>query len=109
MPNVEVNLDTNATPPVTTNPKEAPVDHGNGTVTWRPKAGQTFTFVSLTGLPNPPFSAPVITPGSVSVSDSYTNPGTYPYVITVIYNGVTYSSAGGGLGGTGGSSTVKNK
>ncbi len=91
---VQVSLNTNANPPVTVNPQIHDVNPGNGTIKWERANNQTFTFASLSWLPNPPFGTPSVSDSEITVTDN--NPGVntyYPYVIVVNYNGQPYSSA----------------
>ena len=119
---IQVKLDTNANPPVTTVPNSLPVNRGNNQIEWTPFANETFTFVSLTGLPTPPFSGLTVNSSSITVNDDNTAAGNYPYTITVSYGGTTYSSQGlfadppprgpgmppRPIGGGGDSPTIKN-
>jgi hypothetical protein len=89
---IQVKLDTSANPPVTTIPEQTPVNNGNNTIEWTPFANQDFTFTSLTGLPNPPFSGLSVTASKISVQDDNTAAGTYAYTIVVTYNNQEYST-----------------
>lgn len=112
MPNVHVSLNVNANPPVTCNPQHVPVDRGNASINWVPAAQQNFTFVSLSGLPNPPFTAPTVTNNQITVTDNNRNNGPdvyYPYTLVVTLNGVQYSTAAGGITEQSTGPTVKNK
>ena len=89
---IQVKLDTSANPPVTTIPQHASINRGNNEITWTPFAQQSFTFVSLTGLPTPPFSGLSVSSSQITVQDDNTATGDFPYTITVSYNGMNYSS-----------------
>jgi hypothetical protein len=109
---IEVKLNTAANPPVTVQPQIHSVNRGNETITWVPFAQQNFTFVSLTGLPNPPFSNLSVTDAKITITDDNQNTGApvdYLYTVVVCSGGVEYSSAPIKI--TGGSSdpTIKNK
>lgn len=91
---VQVSLNTSANPPVSVNPQVHDVNQGNQTVKWERANNQTFTFASVSGLPNPPFSNLSVSDSEVTISDD--NPGVdayYLYTIVVNYNGQQYSSA----------------
>jgi len=90
---IQVKLDPTATPPVTLIPKNQAVNRGNESIEWTPFASESFTFKSLTGLPNPPFSNLSVTNSMVTVTDNNTGAGDYPYTIVVTLNGTDYSSA----------------
>src|SRR5690348_8981212 len=90
---VQVSLDTTANPPVTVNPRVHDVNRGNQTVTWERASNQTFTFSSLSGLPNPPFGTPSVSDSEITVSDNNTGPVAYGYTIVVTYNNQQYSTA----------------
>lgn len=109
---VQVSLNPTGHPPVTVNPPVHNVNHGNETITWERAAQQNFTFVSLTGLPSPPFSSPSISDSEISVTDNNQNNGTetsYPYILVVTANGQQYSSAGSRIQQQSGGPTIKNK
>lgn len=116
MPQIQVKLDTSANPPVTTIPNQQGVNNGNHQIEWTPFAQETFTFVSLTGLPDPPFSQLNVTNSQITVQDDNTATGEYAYTITVSYQGNNYSTNSTALygkanhpmvgGGTG--PTIKN-
>lgn len=106
---IQVKLDTTATPPVTLIPEHPSVNRGNSTIEWTPFANQSFTFTSLTfTTPGNPFSNISVTNGEVTAQDNNQGPGDYPYVVVVTSGGTQYSSASGGIGGTGGGATIKN-
>lgn len=112
MPQVKVSLNITASPPVTLNPNNCPVNPGNDTIRWvedpqSPTKG--FTFSSLTGLPDPPFDNLTKTATEISVDDDNTAAAEYPYTIAVSYNNTLYSSAGAKIGGNPGDPTVNNK
>ncbi len=94
MTQIQVKLDTNYNPPVTVIPNKPSVNRGNSQIEWTPFGQQAFTFVSLTGLPNPPFSGLSVTSSKITVQDDNTAAGEYPYVITVSSGGNTYSTDG---------------
>ena len=109
---IEVKLDINADPPVTVQPQIHSVNRGNHTIEWVPFAQENFTFVSLTGLPNPPFSNLSVTYTKITVSDDNQNTGAaveYTYVIVVCSNGTEYSSAVNVIKEGSGDPTIKNK
>lgn len=109
---VQVSLNPTGHPPVTVNPQVQNVNHGNETIRWERAAQQSFTFVSLTGLPNPPFSAPTVSDSEISVTDNNPNNGTetsYPYIIVVSANGQQYSSAASRIAQQSGGPTIKNR
>lgn len=108
MATIHVSLDTNANPPVTCSPKNQNINRGNDSINWKPAAQQSFTFSSLTGLPNPPFTTPVISDDEITVSDNNTGAGDYPYTLTVMSNGVPYSTDSS-MGTGDGDPTIKNK
>lgn len=90
---VQVSLDTSANPPVTVNPRVHNVDNGNQTVKWERANNQTFTFASLSGLPNPPFGTPpTVSDSEITISDDNTSAAAYGYTIVVNYNGQQYST-----------------
>jgi len=93
---IQVSLNTSANPPVTVQPPIHDVNNGNQTIKWERASNQTFTFTSLSGLPNPPFSSPSVSATEISVVDNNQNNGPavyYPYTIVVTQNGVQYSSS----------------
>lgn len=90
---VQVSLDTTANPPVTVNPRVHDVNRGNQTIKWERANNQTFSFSSLSGLPNPPFGTPSISDSEISISDDNTGAAAYGYTIVVSYNGNQYSTA----------------
>lgn len=90
---VQVSLDTTADPPVTVNPRVHDVNSGNQTIKWERASNQTFTFTSLTGLPNPPFGTPSVSASEITVTDNNTSAAAYGYNITVTLNNVSYSTA----------------
>lgn len=92
MSTIHVSLNTNADPPVTCRPRNQPMNRGNDPINWKPAANQSFTFSSLTGLPNPPFTTPIITDNEITVSDNNQAPHEYTYTLTVMYNGLSYST-----------------
>jgi hypothetical protein len=124
MTQIQVKLDTSANPPVTVQPQVQSINRGNSQIQWTPFASQNFTFVSLTGLPNPPFSGLSVTSSSITVQDDNTVAGDYTYTITVSSGGNNYDTNGTisadppgrghshakaeGLLGGGGSPTIKN-
>lgn len=108
MSQIQVSLDTSASPPVTCSPKHQGVNNGNQTLYWTPAQNQSFTFKSLVFLNNPTcFSNLTITASQISVTDDNTTPGDYPYILTVTYNGTDYNTTGGVAGG-GGDPSIKN-
>lgn len=108
MSTIHVSLDTSADPPVTCNPKHQNMNRGNDAIDWKPAANQSFTFSSLTGLPNPPFSTPSVSDSEITVTDDNQGAGDYPYTLTVMLNGLSYTTTSST--GTGGSDpTVNNK
>ena len=109
-----VTLNTAAKPPVTVSPNPYDVtSKGLSEITWAPASGQTFKFVSLTPANNPSvFSAPTVTDGAIYMNDTNNNAGPaigYQYTIVVSLNGVNYSSATTGIGGTGGAPVIRNR
>jgi len=93
---IQVTLTPGANPPVTVQPPIHDVNNGNQTIKWERASNQTFTFTSLSGLPNPPFSSPSVSATEISVVDNNQNNGPavyYPYTIVVTQNGVQYSSS----------------
>lgn len=90
---VQVSLDTTADPPVTVNPRVHDVNNGNQTIKWERASNQTFTFTSLTGLPNPPFDTPSVSASEITVTDNNTGAAAYGYNITVTLNNVSYGTA----------------
>jgi len=90
---VQVSLDTSANPPVTVNPRVHDVNNGNQTIKWERASNQTFTFTSLTGLPNPPFGTPSVSDSEITVTDNNTSAAAYGYTIVVTYNGQQYSTS----------------
>lgn len=112
MATIHVSLDTSANPPVTCSPVHQPMNRGNDSINWKPAANQTFTFASLTGLPNPPFSTPSVSDGEVTISDNNQNNGpevAYPYTLCVEFNGQTYCTGPVNPTGGNGNPTVNNK
>lgn len=109
MSTIHVSLDTTANPPVTCNPKHQPMNSGNDAINWKPAANQSFTFSSLSGLPNPPFTAPIVTDSEITVTDNNQAGGEYPYTLTVMLNGLSYSTAASSpMSASGGDPTIKN-
>ncbi|MEO5621910.1 MAG: hypothetical protein ABJB02_05905 [Dokdonella sp.] len=109
---IQVKLDPNANPPVTVLPVHQSVNHGNQTLIWVPFANENFAFVSLTGLPNPPFSNPAVSASKITVTDNNQNNGpevVYPYTIVVSANGTSYSSAKASPILGNGNPTINNK
>jgi len=109
---IEVKLNTANNPPVTVQPQIHSVNQGNHTISWVPFAQENFTFVSLTGLPNPPFSNLTVTDTQITVSDDNQNTGSaveYAYVVVVCSDGVEYSSATQNPREGDGDPTIKNK
>lgn len=90
---VQVSLDTSANPPVTVSPRVHDVNSGNQTINWERASNQTFTFTSLTGLPNPPFGTPSVSDSEITVTDNNRSAAAYGYTIVVTYNGQQYSTA----------------
>lgn len=108
---VQVSLNASANPPVTVNPQIHEVNNGNQTIKWERANNQTFTFVSLSGLPNPPFSNLSVSASEVSVTDNNQNNGPdqyYAYTIVVSQNGTNYSTSAGITAQATGP-TIKNK
>ncbi len=89
---IQVKLDTTANPPVTTIPNKLSVNNGNHAIEWTPFAQQTFTFVSISPLPDPPFSQYVNSGSVVTVQDNNSTAGEYAYTIVVAYQGTNYTS-----------------
>jgi len=89
---VQVSLDTSANPPVTVNPRVNNVNGGNQTINWERASNQTFTFTSLTGLPNPPFGTPSVSDSEITVTDNNRSAAAYGYTIVVTYNNQQYST-----------------
>ncbi len=109
MSTIHVSLDTSANPPVTCNPKHHPINRGNDAIKWEPAANQSFTFSSLIGLPNPPFTTPVVTDSEITVTDSNVGAGEYPYTLTVMLGGSPYTTTTSSAAGTGSSDpSIKN-
>ncbi|MGA9421720.1 MAG: hypothetical protein WBW61_05105 [Rhodanobacteraceae bacterium] len=111
---ITVTLNTANKPPVAVSPPTYDVSSkGLSEITWVPATGQNFKFVSLTVANNPGnFSAPTVTDGKVFINDTNNNVGDaipYPYTIVVNQNGVNYSTATPGPGGTGGAPIIRNK
>lgn len=92
MTTIHVSLDITADPPVTCNPKNKNINRGNDSINWKPAANQSFTFSSLTGLPNPPFTTPNVTDSEITVSDNNNATNVYAYTLTVMYNGLPYTT-----------------
>jgi len=90
---IQVSLDTSANPPVTVQPRVHDVNNGNQTIKWERASNQTFTFTSLSGLPNPPFGTPSVSSSEITVTDNNTSAVAYGYNIVVTLNGVQYSTA----------------
>ncbi|TAN08719.1 MAG: hypothetical protein EPN38_02020 [Rhodanobacteraceae bacterium] len=113
MATVHVSLDTSVSPPtVTCSPAHAPMNRGKDSINWKPAAHQSFTFASLTGLPNPPFSTPTVTDDLITVSDDNQNNGpeiAYPYKLCVKYNNQTYCTPDPNPKTGNGNPTVINK
>jgi len=110
MSTIQVSLDTNASPPVTCNPKTASINQGNQTINWTQAQNQSFAFTSLTFANNPTcFGTPNVTSSGISVTDDNTSAGDYPYTLVVTLNGVQYSTASSGVYGGGSDPTIKNK
>ena|SRR5690348_104942 len=101
MTDITVTLDITANPAVTCTPKKLSVNRGNQEIKWKPGGNEGFTFPSnaLTGLPDPPFSPPVIN-SEITVQDNNMSPGTYGYTVEVVSdaNGNTYSTSSSTLG-----------
>jgi hypothetical protein len=109
MSTIHVSLDITADPPVTCKPKHQSMNSGNDAINWKPAANQSFTFSSLTGLPNPPFTTPSVTDDEITVTDNNQAAGDYPYTLTVMLNGLPYSTTASSPKGTGGGDpTIKN-
>jgi hypothetical protein len=108
MSTIHVSLDTNADPPVTCSPKHQSMNRGNDSINWKPAANQSFTFSSLTGLPNPPFSTPSISDSEITVTDDNLDADDYPYTLTVTLNGLSYTTTSS-TGTGGGDPTIQNK
>ena len=93
---VQVSLDINANPPVTTIPDPLAVGKGNNIIEWVPNEGspyQPFTFVWLSGLPGPPaFLKLNVTDSQITVHDDNSAIAHYPYAIIVSYQGEYYST-----------------
>jgi hypothetical protein len=89
---IQVSLDTTADPPVTVNPRVHDVNQGNHTIKWERGSNETFTFTSLTGLPDPPFGPPSVSDDEITISDDNTSAVAYGYTIVVTLNGVEYST-----------------
>ncbi|HEY8011273.1 MAG TPA: hypothetical protein VIE67_09770 [Rudaea sp.] len=102
MAQIQVKLDTSANPPVTTIPNHQSINNGNHRIEWTPFANETFTFVSLTGLPNPPFSQLSVTSSQITVQDDNTAVGEHAYTITVSYQGNNYTTSSTALYGKAG-------
>lgn len=90
---IQVSLDTTASPPVTVNPRIHDVNNGNETIRWERGSNETFTFTSLTGLPDPPFGPPTVTDDEITVTDDNTSAAAYGYTVVVTLNGEQYSTA----------------
>lgn len=108
MSTIHVSLDTSADPPVTCSPQNQNINRGNDPINWKPASGQSFTFSSLTGLPDPPFTTPVICNDEITATDNNAGTGDYPYTLTVMLNGVPYNT-NSSTGTGGGDPTIKNK
>jgi hypothetical protein len=90
---LHVRLDTTATPPVTVVEDSVSLGQHNFDINWVPDSGQSgWVFDQITqsdqrtALPDPPFAAPTITPGQITVQDSNKAPvdhGTFQYSICV--------------------------
>jgi len=89
---VQVSLDTSANPPVTVHPRVHDVNSGNQTIKWERASNQTFTFTSLTGLPDPPFGTPSVSDSEISVTDNNRSAAAYGYTVVVTYNNQQYST-----------------
>jgi len=90
---IQVSLDISANPPVTVQPRVHDVNNGNQTIKWERASNQTFTFTSLSGLPNPPFGTPSVNDSEITITDNNTSAVAYGYTIVVTLNGVQYSTA----------------
>ncbi|MDE2156158.1 MAG: hypothetical protein KGJ32_09750 [Xanthomonadaceae bacterium] len=108
MSTIHVSLDTSADPPVTCSPKNQSMNRGNDSIDWKPAANQSFTFSSLTGLPNPPFSTPIVSDSEITVTDDNQRSGDYPYTLEVMYDGLPYTTTKS-TGTGGGDPTIQNK
>lgn len=100
MSDITVKLDINGNPAVTCEPPAFSANRGNQTIKWKTGGSQKFTFSSLTGLPNPPFSSLAVASNEITVQDNDTGPAVYGYTITVVAdaNGQTYSTLGSPAG-----------
>jgi|SwirhisoilCB2_FD_contig_71_2052896_length_1408_multi_3_in_0_out_0_2 hypothetical protein len=97
MTDITVKLDINGNPAVTCVPPTFSANRGNQQIKWKTGGSQNFTFSSLTGLSDPPFSLPPnVTSDEVTVEDNDTGPAVYGYTIYVVSdaNGQTYSTLG---------------
>ena len=94
MTDITVKLDINGNPAVTCEPPQFNANRGNQTIKWKPGGSQKFTFSSLTGLPDPPFSSLAVASNEITAQDNDTSPAVYGYTITVVAdaNGRTYST-----------------
>jgi hypothetical protein len=105
---VQVKLDTSATPPVTVIPQRTTVNSGSQTIDWTPFATQTFSFVSLTFKTTPNPFAVTVTTSKVTATEDNQAAGDFTYVVVVSQNGVQYSSAATGIARTGGTPVIHN-
>jgi len=90
---VQVSLDTSVNPPVIVSPRVHDVNSGNQTIKWERANNQTFTFTSLSGLPNPPFSNLSVSDSEITITDNNRSAAAYGYTIVVTYGGQQYSTA----------------
>ncbi len=105
---MSIKVTLNADFSVTVDPEQYNVNNGNETITWVPHGNQSFTFVGLTGLPDPPFSNLTVTSDKITILDSKSVLATFNYVVTVASGGNNYSSGMGGIAGGGGNPNIKN-
>lgn len=92
MTDITVKLDTSGNPAVTCTPSTFNANQGNQQVKWKPGGSTSFTFSSLAGLPDPPFSDLNVGSTEITVQDNDQGAADYPYKITVMAGGVSYST-----------------
>lgn len=91
---ITVSLDINADPPVTVNTPDLVITStGNQTIQWVPGGSTAFTFTSLTVLTTPnPITIDPVTDTLITATDDNETSGTYTYRISVLSNGIPYST-----------------
>lgn len=102
MSTIQVRLDVNANPPVTVQPNPFSVNRGKAPIKWERAAQQQFTFVSVSGLPQPPFSPKSQSDTEVTMDDDNQSTQSFSYKVVVSLNGTQYSTDGSLTGASGG-------